>query len=431
MVFGPASRDGPKAMTDLRLTSSQTERTGAADPAGHLRDHLGLALEAGGLGAWQWNIATGVVAWDATLEAIYGLPAGGFDGTVDAYRALIHPEDRHGAAEVAAEALHTCTRYEVEHRIVRPDGTVRRTHGWARPLLDDQGEVAAFIGVVADVTARHAEEEQRERIHAAEAAARADADSARREAELAAHQYEAVAATLQRSLLPPVPPEIPGLDVATCYQPALDGLAVGGDFYDLPRIGRNTWALLLGDVCGKGAAAAAVTGLVRYSARAAATQSAGPAAVLRQVNEVLGRDQDGLDDARFATMLFARLRPRVASLDITFALGGHPRPYVIRADRSVELVGQHGTLLGVLAATKFANTKLTLTAGEAFVVVTDGVLEARHPDLGEFADQLPGLLARHSNATAAELAAAIEEAAIDWQDGPPRDDIAIVVLRVP
>lgn len=416
------------------LLQSPTDPPSLAAPIdgeAHLRDHLGLALEAGGLGAWEWRLGSGTVVWDQTLEAIYGLPPGGFDGTIETYRALIHPDDRESAASVAAEARRAGRRYETEHRIIRADGLVRWTHGWARPLFGDDGELTAFIGVVADVTARRREDEERERLMAVEIAARAAADRARILAERAALEYEAVARTLQRSLLPPVAPEIPGLEVAASYHPALDGLAVGGDFYDLPRIGRRTWALVLGDVSGKGAEAAAVTGLMRYSARAAAASSAGPAAVLRQVSDVLRRDQADFENPRFATMLFARLRPRSGSLEVTFALGGHPRPYVIRRDGRVEAIGKHGTLLGVLAETTFANTTVTLVSGEVFVALTDGVLEARNADGVELADQLEALLRHHAEDGVAQLAAAIETAALCWQPGPPSDDIAVVVLRVP
>ena len=390
----------------------------------HLRDHLALALVAGGLGAWEWDVTHDRVTWDATLESIYGLEPGQFDGSHSSYSAMIHPEDREAATRRSADARAAGRPFEVEHRIIRADGAVRWTHGWAQPLFDDEGHLISFIGVVADVTDRRDDIELRDRALAAETAART-------EAELAVQRYADVAETLQRSLLPPVPPEIPGLDIATCYHPALDGLAVGGDFYDIARTGRNTWVLMLGDVCGKGAAAAALTGLVRYSARTAAMQGGGPAAVLRQVNEVLRRDRLDEPDVRFATMTFARLRPRQASLDITFANGGHPNPYVLRRDGTVETPGSSGTLLGVLTDAAFSNTTTKLGPGDTFIVLTDGVLEARDASDVEFGDHLPALLTTLNNAPAGAIAGAIEHVALDWQGGTPRDDIAIVAIRVP
>jgi len=395
------------------------------------QESLRLALLAGGFGTWEWDVLTGLVHWNATLEAIYGLPAGSFTGTVEDYRKRVHPEDRAQSAKVLDEAIAARSTFETEHRVVRPDGTVRWTHGWARPRLDRHGAVTGFVGVVADITDRRVADDERERLLADAIEARVEADVARRDAEWAAALNANLAATLQRSLLPPVPPVIPGVEVATRYHPALDGLAVGGDFYDVPRLGRKTWGILLGDVCGKGAEAAVITGLVRYAARAAAIQAGGPATVLRQVNDVLRRDQADLDDPRFATMLFGRLRPRPEALEIAFSLGGHPRPFVVRRDGTVQVVGRPGTLLGVLVDTTFANTTVSLGLGDAFVAVTDGVLEARDDDGRELGDHLASVLAAHAGEAASIIAAAIEDAALAWQPGPPKDDIAIVVIRVP
>jgi len=395
------------------------------------QESLRLALLAGGFGTWEWDVLTGLVHWNATLEAIYGLPAGSFTGTVEDYRKRVHPEDRAQSAKVLDEAIAARSTFETEHRVVRPDGTVRWTHGWARPRLDRHGAVTGFVGVVADITDRRVADDERERLLADAIEARVEADVARRDAEWAAALNANLAATLQRSLLPPVPPVIPGVEVAARYHPALDGLAVGGDFYDVPRLGRKTWGILLGDVCGKGAEASAITGLVRYAARAAAIQAGGPATVLRQVNDVLRRDQADLDDPRFATMLFGRLRPRPEALEIAFSLGGHPRPFVVRRDGTVQVVGRPGTLLGVLVDTTFANTTVSLGLGDAFVAVTDGVLEARDDDGRELGDHLASVLAAHAGEAASIIAAAIEDAALAWQPGPPKDDIAIVVIRVP
>lgn len=411
--------------TTSRATGGSDPARSAVDAAAakRLHDRLGLALEAGGLGVWEWDVEAGSVVWDRVLEAIYGFPPGGFDGTVEAYRERIHPDDRAAAAATAAEARRNLVPYETEHRVVRPDGSIRWTHGWARPLFDDAGRLLAFIGVVADITERREQDEERERE-------RADAEAARLEAEWSAQQYATLAATLQRSLLPPVPPAIPGLDVATCYHPAGDGLLVGGDFYDIPRLGRQSWGLVLGDVCGKGASAAALTGLLRYTARAAAMQHSTPARVLRQVNDVLRHDLEG-DEARFATMLFARLRPRADRLDVAFALGGHPPPFVVRADGNVEPVGEPGTLLGVLPSGRFATTTLVLRPGDQLVVVTDGVLEARDRTGRQLGDHLAPVLLQGAGSTAAVTVAALEEAALSWQGGLARDDIAVVVVRVP
>jgi sigma-B regulation protein RsbU (phosphoserine phosphatase) len=393
-------------------------------PLNALDEHLALALDAAGFGAWEWDLRAGRVVWDQNLERIYGLAHGTFDGSVETYQAMIHPNDRADAATAAAAARAERRPFETEHRIVRADGTVRWTHGWAQPLFED-GEPVSYIGVVADVTDQRAQVERLKAALAAESAARADA-------EIAATRYADVAETLQRSLLPPVPAEIPGLDIATAYHPALDGLAVGGDFYDVIRTGRASWALMLGDVCGKGAAAAALTALTRYSARAAAMQGGGPAAVLRQVNDVLRGDVDHEDaDSRFATMVFARLRPRGERLEVTFAAAGHPLPFIIGADGSVVTLGTPGTLLGVFPTVEITNAKVTLEAGDTFLVVTDGVLEARDVDDVELGDHVADVLAATAGSSASSIVGALEGATLDWQGGTPHDDIAMVAVRVP
>lgn len=390
-----------------------------------LDQHLALALGAAGFGAWAWDVRGNRVIWDENLERMYGLPPSSFDGSVATYRAMIHPDDREEAIAMAGRARAAGAAYETEHRIVRPDGTLRWTHGWARPIFDDAGDLTTYIGVVADIT------DQREQLDRLQQALAAEC-SARNDAELAAQRYADVAETLQRSLLPPVPPEIPNLDVATAYHPALDGLSVGGDFYDITRTGRTSWAVMLGDVCGKGAAAAALTALVRYSARTAALQGDGPAAVLRQVNDVLRGDVDHLDsDTRFATMVFARLRPIADRLEVTFATAGHPLPFVIRADRTVERPGRHGTMLGVLATPGFTNCKVTLQEGDTLLVLTDGVLEARDARDEELGDHLGALLVELAAGPAASIVGAVERAALEWQGGTPHDDVAVIAVRVP
>jgi sigma-B regulation protein RsbU (phosphoserine phosphatase) len=188
---------------------------------------------------------------------------------------------------------------------------------------------------------------------------------------------------------------------------------------------------MLGDVCGKGARAAALTGLLRYSTRTAAMQGSRPSAVLRQVNDVLRRDASTGSDTTFATMVFARLRPRPDALEVSFAVGGHPRPYVLRADGRVETPGKDGTLLGVLADAEFNDAKVVLGPGDTFVVMTDGVLEARDAQGVELADHLPRVLEAVTDAPAAAIVGAVERVALDWQGGTPRDDIAVVALRVP
>ncbi len=132
-----------------------------------------------------------------------------------------------------------------------------------------------------------------------------------------------VARTLQESLLPPAMPHIPGFQVAARYQPAGLGFDPGGDFYDLFEAADGTWGIVIGDVCGKGASAAALSGVVRYSLRAAAVRQRAPSRVLALVNEVI---LDQIEDGRFCTALFLRLAPADGGADVMVSCGGHPEP---------------------------------------------------------------------------------------------------------
>jgi len=187
---------------------------------------------------------------------------------------------------------------------------------------------------------------------------------------------------------------------------------------------------VIGDVCGKGPEAAAVTGLFRHTLRAAAVREPSPARVLRLTNDaILGQ----IDDTRFCTAAMLRLEPdpgRGRAL-ATVACGGHPRPIVVRASGAVEPIGEGGTLLGVLPEPSLVDVDFTLGPGDAVVLYTDGVTEARRDDelFGE-AGLLQVLAADAGAATAAELADAVGLAVDAFQDGVANDDTAILVVRV-
>src|SRR3954452_15647017 len=150
-----------------------------------------------------------------------------------------------------------------------------------------------------------------------------------------------IARTLQQSLLPRAMPEIPCVHLAARYRAAAEGQDVGGDFYDAFEIGERRWGIAVGDVCGKGAEAAALTALARYTIRAVGDR--GPAAVMSLLNEAVLRDQ-GVDE-RFLTALFAELRHGDDEVLLDIAAGGHPAPFVVRADGTIEGVAVQGPLV--------------------------------------------------------------------------------------
>jgi len=241
-----------------------------------------------------------------------------------------------------------------------------------------------------------------------------------------------VARTLQRSLLPPHLPGIPGVEVAARYHAAGEGNEVGGDFYDCFRTGKDDWAIVIGDVCGKGADAAALTALARYTVRAAAMQARKPSRVLTMLNDALLSEAATRDsmDQRFCTVAYTRLRPTEKGVRITATSGGHPVPLILRADGSIELACRVGTLIGVLAEPTLADRSTELGPGDVLLLYTDGITEARGSQgvFGE--DRVRALVAGCAGLEATPIAERIERAVLDFQDGNPRDDIALMVVRV-
>jgi PAS domain S-box-containing protein len=236
-----------------------------------------------------------------------------------------------------------------------------------------------------------------------------------------------IARTLQESLLPPLLPDLPGLDVAARFRAAGSGIEVGGDFYDLFELGDAGWAVAIGDVCGKGTGAAAITALARYTVRAAAMRQNGPSQILGLLNEALLRQRT---DRRFCTVLFGRIAMNGRGASFDFASGGHPLPLLLRASGSHEL-GEPGTLLGIVSDPALSDDSVKLEPGDALVLYTDGVTDAAAPEhiwtplaLGEALGSPLGL-------DADEIAERTLAAALDGAGAEPRDDIAIMVFKVP
>ncbi|HYM59119.1 MAG TPA: SpoIIE family protein phosphatase [Solirubrobacteraceae bacterium] len=236
-----------------------------------------------------------------------------------------------------------------------------------------------------------------------------------------------IARTLQASLLPRRLPDVPGLELAARYRAAGDQNDVGGDFYDVFPSEEGSWAAVIGDVSGKGPEAAALTSLTRHTLRAASLQHSGPAENLRMLNRALLADTD---TTRFSTVLYARLRPSEDGTLVTLASGGHPGPLVLRADGALERVDARGTLIGGVSDPTFEEHEVRLEHGDLMLLYTDGVTElrTRDPQFGErrLAETLGGLRA----ASAAQVADSVERMAVELQDGPPRDDIALLAVRV-
>ena len=236
-----------------------------------------------------------------------------------------------------------------------------------------------------------------------------------------------IAHTLQVRLLPDRLPEIPGVVLAARYRAAGELNEVGGDFYDVFPRSESEWALVVGDVSGKGAEAAAITALARYSLRTAAMEEGAPSEALRRLNQAMLGD----GTSQFATVVLAYISAAAdGGLDVRVALGGHPPPLVLRADGGIETPGSYGLLLGMLEDPALHDRSLALHRGDAMLLYTDGVTEAGSRDrpLGEHG--LRDLVSRLREREPEQIVDAVEQAVVAAQTGEPRDDIALLALTV-
>jgi GAF domain-containing protein len=238
-----------------------------------------------------------------------------------------------------------------------------------------------------------------------------------------------IAQTLQRSLLPARLPDVEGLDVAARYVAGGEGVEVGGDFYDLFPVDGGGWAAVLGDVCGKGTEAAALTALARHTLRAE-SREVSPAEVLGRLNRAVLREGT---DSRFLTATYAWLRRAngSASVDVRLARGGHPPALLVRSDGSVETFCPAGPLLGIMPDIRFAESGFALGPGDALVLFSDGVIEARAQDGELFGmDRVAAVAAEASPRGAEHVAEALEEAIAGFGAAEASDDRALLVVRV-
>ncbi|MDQ1445101.1 MAG: hypothetical protein QOI20_1565 [Acidimicrobiaceae bacterium] len=548
--FRSAEVDFVQSMANVLGTAAARARIDAALRSE--RERLRLALDAGGLGDWEWDMDANQVSWSDSLHEIYGLAPGEFDGSFEQYVSLIHPDDRQHVRDTIDAALQGgLETYTVEHRVVTPDGSTRWVAGQGIVRRKDDGTPFGMIGVSSNITDRAEAEYKQTVLFAAEQEARTEAEAARDRLEFLAEASEVLASSLdyratlsqvaylavsrladwcavdiveeegdlpttvalahidpdkiamaadfrakyppdpysdegvggvirsgqpyvipmiteemligaalepdhleairalrltssmivplvargrtlgaitlitaesgrvyadddlalamdlarraavaidnarlyrersqvaealQRSLLPPSSPEIPGLEVAVRYRPIGQGAEIGGDFYDVFEASESSWVVVIGDVCGKGTAAAALTGLARDTIRGVSIRERAPRRVLRVLNEVVVRRQD--EDPRFLTVALARLEVDASGARMLIACGGHPLPLLLRADGTLEEAGAPGMLLGLFPDVDPADVSVELRPGDAVVFYTDGVTEARGED-GQFGE---------------------------------------------
>ena len=312
--------------------------------------------------------------------------------------------------------------------------------GFAVPLIA-RGQLLGTLSVGRPAHRRHEPDEISVMQDVARRAALA-VDNARIHAE-----RRHVAQTLQRSLLPPALPSVSGVGFGAAYVPTGDDAEVGGDFYDVVPLRDDKWLVVMGDVSGKGVEAATVTGLVREVIRALVRGGRPLPEIIGRLNETLvergrgryctlalasvervngdsGADDGGADDGG------ANARAGSGKLlSATLYLAGHERPVLVRSDGRIRTVGTGGTALGLLDDISCPDTTVRLHPGDSLIFYTDGVTERRRGRELFGGQRLRDAAAPLAGYSAGVMAARLRTATIGFSSEPPRDDIALLVVR--
>jgi PAS domain S-box-containing protein len=385
-------------VTDQRLQAAVVE---------YRERRLELALQAGGFGTWDWDLATGVTVIDERLEALFGLRKGEFDGTFDMWKRLLHPAERDAIVARVHQAVAEGGTYEVQHRIIWPDGSVHWLEGLGQVTRDDAGNVTGTTGCTRDVTGRIATEHQlRESI----------AEQRRLTERLAA-----VAAELQMGLAPHDVPTVPGVELAALYRAGGDELErIGGDWYDAIQLPGGRLVLVVGDVMGRGVRAATTMTRLRAAVRAYIADDPAPSNVLARMDRLMR--QEDVDE--FVTLFYAVLDP--ATGELRYLNAGHLPPLMVCADGVIRSIENEPAVPLGLAADRGAENVAQVGAGDMMLIYTDGLVERPGADLGEGVRQLVEIAQPQVGERLADLVVRIVES---MRVGGIEDDVTILAAK--
>ncbi len=310
---------------------------------------LMLALQAAELGTWTWDMASARTVWDVRLEALHGLPPGGFGGTFEHWVEALYPDDRAECLRRVEKALADPGPYVLLHRCTWPDGSIHWIECRGRVTVDEDGSPTGTIGVAIDVTSR----EQ----HAAAVV---------EELEQEHHLVE----SLQQAILPSSLPSVPGVTVATRYVATAGPTVVGGDWYASVPLPDGRVGLAIGDVAGHGLGAVANMADVRFSLRALALGEQDPERVLARLNQVV----ELFEGDTLITALYGVLDPEKKTW--SYCSAGHYPPVLRMADGTTTLLAASGQPpLGLPAEYRRYDTPVD--SGAILVLYTDGLIERR------------------------------------------------------
>jgi serine phosphatase RsbU (regulator of sigma subunit) len=236
-------------------------------------------------------------------------------------------------------------------------------------------------------------------------------------------ERDRIARNLQRGLRPPEPPYVPDLDIAVVFDPYGETMEIGGDLYDILPTADGCW-IMIGDVAGKGSAAAGVAVALRHSMRGLARQIDEPAELLGQLNEMLLEGRS-LND--FATALLVRLRRDGDRWQFSLATAGHPPAVHVKAGGPVLLGG--GSVLGAWTDSPLGSHEGELLPGETLVLATDGWFEAGPAETHVGSEALGTMAHSHADLELSAMTECLRQDAISRSGGPLRDDLVVLTVR--
>jgi PAS domain S-box-containing protein len=363
---------------------------------------LRLALEAGAMGTWAWDVESDRVTWDEAMEARYGLAPGSFPGTFDAFLQLVHPNDVLAARQRIEQALVAGDDLRYEHRVIWPNGEVHWLEGRGRVIHDDHGRPRAMIGIGMDIDQRKASE-----------AAIAEANRLRSERARSAIEL------LQETLVPADFPAITGYRLAGRYIAAESEHNIGGDWYDAFAVTDHQVLISVGDVSGHGVLAGRTMAKMRHAARAFACEDPDPGVVVRRLDNFFQHLQRGDE---IVTTCVGLLDTATHTLELASA--GHPPPLLLEpgGHRFVDL--DVGPPLGFSTDAHGGHTTIPFPVGATLLLYTDGLVERRGEAIQDGLDRL----ARAAAAVELDDVVATRDAVIASCIGLRDDDLCLLVL---
>ena len=389
------------------MTANEMPASASGEPAHLCRptlddERLRLALEAGAMGTWAWDVASAKVTWDAAMEARYGLAPGTFPGTFDAFLRLVHPNDVDAARRRIESALRAGEDLRYEHRVVWPNGEVHWLEGRGRVVHDADGRPVAMVGIGMDIDQRKASE-----------AAIAEAVRLRTE-----HARSAIQ-VLQETLVPADFPDVRGYRLAGRYMAAESEHNIGGDWYDAFAVDERRVLVSVGDVSGHGVLAGRTMAKMRHAARAFACEDPDPGSVVTRLDNFFRHLRRGDE---IVTVLVGLLDTERHTLEQYSA--GHVPPLVLRDGSPAFLDLDVRPPLGVAPERAVRTSEVALDLGTTVLLYTDGLVERR----GEHLDDGMERLARSARAALSDDVVTTRDAVIASCIGSREDDLCLLIL---